>query len=189
MFRALLCQSSEGQIVLYNIWYRHTCRLPSGAPVHGATTYRVWCYQMLYNTFWPPDDEHIVLGTCRGYNRTYYKTRTCALSSSVAKIILRCTVSKTSNLVLFCFCDVRNLMALLLFSISLFPSWIWRYLRSSELCISNYNFLSCQYLLTNIIIYTALFMVALLTPLSLCTALSLMSLLLGPCWMPFCRLV
>jgi len=32
MFRALLCSSSAGQIVLYSIWYRHT--------------------------IWPPDDEH-----------------------------------------------------------------------------------------------------------------------------------
>jgi len=28
MFRALLCSSSGGQIVLYSIWYRHTCRWP-----------------------------------------------------------------------------------------------------------------------------------------------------------------
>jgi len=27
---------------------------------------QVWWYQMLYNTIWPPDDEHIVLETCRG---------------------------------------------------------------------------------------------------------------------------
>jgi len=31
MFRALLCSSSGGQIVLYSIWYHHTCRWPSGA--------------------------------------------------------------------------------------------------------------------------------------------------------------
>jgi len=31
MFRGLLCSSSGGQIVLYSIWYHHTCRWPSGA--------------------------------------------------------------------------------------------------------------------------------------------------------------
>ena len=25
--------------------------------------------------FWPPDDEHIVLETCRGIKYTYYKTK------------------------------------------------------------------------------------------------------------------
>jgi len=54
MFRALLCSSLGGQIVLYSIWYRHTCRWQSGA-----------------------------------------------LSWSIAKIILRCTVSKTSKLIYF----------------------------------------------------------------------------------------
>ena len=33
MFRALLCSSAGGQIVLYSIWYRHTCRWPSGVQV------------------------------------------------------------------------------------------------------------------------------------------------------------
>jgi len=40
-----------------------------------------------------------VLETCRGIQKTY-KKRICALSWSVAKIILRCTVSKTSKHVL-----------------------------------------------------------------------------------------
>jgi len=31
MFRALLCSSSGDQIVLYSIWYHHTCRWPSRA--------------------------------------------------------------------------------------------------------------------------------------------------------------
>ena len=45
MFRALLCSSSGGKIVL-------------SQPAHRTATYRVWRYQMLYNTIWPPDDEH-----------------------------------------------------------------------------------------------------------------------------------
>jgi len=42
------------------------CRWPSSSqvergllsqPANRMTTYRVWQYQMLYNTIWPPDDE------------------------------------------------------------------------------------------------------------------------------------
>ena len=33
MFRALLCYQQEVKTVLYSIWYRHTCRWPSGAQV------------------------------------------------------------------------------------------------------------------------------------------------------------
>ena len=47
MFRALCAHHEEVKIVLYSIWYRHTCRWPSGAqvekrffsqPVHGTAT-------------------------------------------------------------------------------------------------------------------------------------------------------
>ena len=55
MFRALLCRTSGGQIVLYST----LCRRPSGAQdAHRTATYRVWRYQMLYNTIWPSDDGH-----------------------------------------------------------------------------------------------------------------------------------
>jgi len=33
MFRALCAHHQEVKIVLYSIWYRHTCRWPSGAQV------------------------------------------------------------------------------------------------------------------------------------------------------------
>jgi len=33
MFRALFAHHQEVKIVLYSIWYRHTCRWPSGAQV------------------------------------------------------------------------------------------------------------------------------------------------------------
>jgi len=33
MFRALCADHQEVKIVLYSIWYRHTCRWPSGAQV------------------------------------------------------------------------------------------------------------------------------------------------------------
>jgi len=44
MFRALCAQHQEVKIILYSIWYRHTCRWPSGAqvlsqPVHRTVTY------------------------------------------------------------------------------------------------------------------------------------------------------
>jgi len=50
MFRALCAHYQEVKIVLYSIWYHHTCsRWPSGAqvervlsqPVHRTATYRV----------------------------------------------------------------------------------------------------------------------------------------------------
>jgi len=33
MFRALCAHHEEVKTVLYSIWYRHTCRWPSGAQV------------------------------------------------------------------------------------------------------------------------------------------------------------
>jgi len=33
MFRALCAHHQETKIVLYSIWYHHTCRWPSGAQV------------------------------------------------------------------------------------------------------------------------------------------------------------
>jgi len=47
MFRALYAHHQEVKIVLYSIWYHHTCRWPSRAPDGHL---QVWCYQMLYNT-------------------------------------------------------------------------------------------------------------------------------------------
>jgi len=39
MFRALCAHHQEVTIVLYSIWYHHTCRWPSGAPGHRTATY------------------------------------------------------------------------------------------------------------------------------------------------------
>jgi len=46
MFRALCAHHQDVKIVLYSIWYRHTCRWPSGAqvlsqPAHRTATYSV----------------------------------------------------------------------------------------------------------------------------------------------------
>ena len=65
MFRTLCAHHQEVKIVLYSIWYHHTCRWPSRAqvdrglsqPVSPLSTrapdgqLQVWWYQMLYN-FW-----------------------------------------------------------------------------------------------------------------------------------------
>ena len=48
MFRATCAHHQEVKIVLYSLWYHHTCRWPSGAqvkrglsqPVHRTATYR-----------------------------------------------------------------------------------------------------------------------------------------------------
>jgi len=48
MFRALCAHHQAVNIVLYSVWYRHTCRSPSDAPdvrglsqpAHGTATYR-----------------------------------------------------------------------------------------------------------------------------------------------------
>jgi len=58
MFRALLCSSSGGQIVLYSIWYHHTCKVAvrcTGweSPLSTCAPdghLQVWWYKMLYNT-------------------------------------------------------------------------------------------------------------------------------------------
>ena len=36
MFRALIAHHQEVKIVLYSIWYHHTCRWPSGAQVESG---------------------------------------------------------------------------------------------------------------------------------------------------------
>jgi len=42
MFRALCAHHQEVKTVLYSIWYRHTCRWPSGAQVErGLTQYNL----------------------------------------------------------------------------------------------------------------------------------------------------
>jgi len=66
MFRALCAHHQEVKTVLYSIWYHQTCRWPSRAPVHRTATYRFDDTRCCIIQFWPPDDEHIVLETCRG---------------------------------------------------------------------------------------------------------------------------
>ena len=68
-----------------------------GRPLHRTATYRVWRYQMLYNTIWPPDDEHMCSKHVEAWNKLTVKQKFCASSWLITKInILRWTVSKTS---------------------------------------------------------------------------------------------
>ena len=57
MFRAICVHHQEVKIVLYSIWYQ---------PVHGTATYRCDDTRCCIIQFLPPDDENIVLETCRG---------------------------------------------------------------------------------------------------------------------------
>ena len=50
MFRAQLCSSSGGQILLY-IWYRHTCRWPSGS-LDGHLQVRCNTHSMVQSPSW-----------------------------------------------------------------------------------------------------------------------------------------
>ena len=49
----------EAKIVLYSLWYHHTCRWSSRAQVHGTATYRFDDTRYCKAQFWPPDDEHL----------------------------------------------------------------------------------------------------------------------------------
>ena len=61
---------------------------------------QLWCYQMLYNTiltsrWWAQQcSKHV-----EAYNKLIIKTIICVLLWLVTKIILRCTVSKTSKVI------------------------------------------------------------------------------------------
>jgi len=60
MFRALLCSSSAGQIVLYSIWYHHTLYVRIGRPATECDNTRCCITQfdlLMMRT---------VLETCRG---------------------------------------------------------------------------------------------------------------------------
>ena len=88
VFRAPCAHRQEIKIVLYSIWYHHTCRWH---------TYKCDDTRCCIIQFQPSDDEHVVLETYRSIKLSYYKTRIFAVSWLITKVILRCTVSKTSK--------------------------------------------------------------------------------------------
>jgi len=55
MFRALCAHHQEVKIVLYSIWYHHTCRWPSGAQVESSQpVHRLREDSLKLCTGWPP---------------------------------------------------------------------------------------------------------------------------------------
>ena len=116
MFRALCAHHQEVKLyyaasgIIKHVGGRllHRLRKESPQPVHRTATYIFYDTRCSIIQFWPPDDEHIMLETCRGIKLTYYKTRICALSWLITKIILRCEVNKTPE-----FCN--NLIVLNMF--------------------------------------------------------------------------
>ena len=54
------------KIVLYSLCYHDTYMWPSHAPVQGTATYRCGDTRGCIIQFKPPDDELMVLETCRG---------------------------------------------------------------------------------------------------------------------------
>jgi len=78
MFRTPCAHRQEVKIVLYSIWYHHTCRWPSRAQSPLSTCARnghlqVWWYQMLYNTIltswcWAYCSKHV-----EAYNKLIIK--------------------------------------------------------------------------------------------------------------------
>ena len=81
MFRALRAHLQEVKIVLYSVWYHHTCRWPSGAQVerglsqtvHGTATYRCDDTRCCIVQFWPPDDEHVCSTHVEAWNKLIIK--------------------------------------------------------------------------------------------------------------------
>ena len=81
MFRALCAHRQEVKIVLYSLWYHHT-EISEWSKITIIYKYehivKFMCeffgcdYRLLLTInrgciiqFWPPDDEHMVLETCR----------------------------------------------------------------------------------------------------------------------------
>ena len=92
------------KIVLYSIWYHHTCRWPSGAqsslnpcterPPTVVTIPDAKLYNIDLLMMSTQCSKHV-----EAYNKLIIKQEFCALSWLITKIILRCTVSKTSKYV------------------------------------------------------------------------------------------
>ena len=77
MFQALYAHHQEAELYFCSIWYRSLSQWPSGAqverelsvlcqPVHGMSTDLEDDTRCCNSTIEPPDDEHVMLETCRG---------------------------------------------------------------------------------------------------------------------------
>ena len=99
MFPALCDHHQEVKIVLYCIWYHYTCRWPSreksSLNLCTGQHLQVWWYHMLYNAiftswWWAQKcSKHV-----EAYNKSYYKTRICALSWLITKVTLDSPVKR-----------------------------------------------------------------------------------------------
>ena len=79
-------------IKLVNYWDKYT-------EVHETATYRCDDTRGCVMQFWPSDDEHMCSKHVEAWNKLILKQKFCASSWLITEInILRCTVSKTSNI-------------------------------------------------------------------------------------------
>jgi len=93
MFRAPCTHHQEVKIVLDSLWYRHTCRWPSRAPVHGTATYRPDYTRGCLIQFWPPDDEHMCSKHVEAWNKLIVKQKFCASSWLITEIKKRFSIN------------------------------------------------------------------------------------------------
>ena len=74
MFRATCAHRQEVKILLYDLWYHHTAISEWSKITKITKITKIYKYKhivaklcmRLKIQFWPPDDEHMVLETCRG---------------------------------------------------------------------------------------------------------------------------
>ena len=65
MFRALCAHHQEFKIVLYSIWYHHTCRWPSGArDARSAKHQNLWTHVSLYHSYMTKHITQVSQGAC-----------------------------------------------------------------------------------------------------------------------------
>ena len=99
MFRAVSCSSSGGQMVL--IQHLVSSLSVSDRPVHNLCTGQSLTdsddTRCCINTIWPPEDEQDIVRNMYMYRIVINVLKFCASSWSLAKVILRCTFSETSN--------------------------------------------------------------------------------------------
>ena len=67
----------EAKIVLYSLWYHHTCRWPSRAQSSLNLCTVPWWYQGCIIQFWPPDDEHMCSTHVEAWNKLIVKQILC----------------------------------------------------------------------------------------------------------------
>ena len=94
MFRAPCAHRQDVKTVLANP-QSHAFQPVLSQPVHRTATYRCDDTRGCIIQFWPPDDEHMLLETCRGINRLTpndpYTGRTAPLTSKLCILYIYST--------------------------------------------------------------------------------------------------